>query len=306
MTVAETKTRIQISNVLLATDFSKYSEGALAYAAAMARRCGAMLYITHVIAADLLSLIAANARESSLEERRHQAVTRMADLRSSDELSGTQHRAIIAEGKVGEMLTMLVGERDIDLVVVGTRGHTGMKKLFLGSVAEEILGLVPCPVLTVGGRRPGVVPNDAEFQSIIAAVDFSAESMVAAEYGISLAQQLQARLTLVHIVEKVTPNAAADKVSLEKPFLKKLRRLNAEESEPPLQIERVVEFGDPSTLILKTVADRQSDLIVIGARRAEAFAAHLMRSTAYRVISDAPCPVLTVRNSPGRPAVGDS
>ncbi len=302
MTVTETSTSIDIRNILLATDFSETSEAALVYAGALARQCGAMLHVAHVIAPDLLSLIAPNARASSMEEQWRQAETRMGDLRRGDELFGTEYRPIISEGSVGAVLSNLVRERAIDLVVVGTRGHTGMKKLFLGSVAEEILGLVPCPVLTVGTRQEAGV---TQFHSIVAAVDFSAESMAAAEYAISLAQTLPASLALLHVVEKVTPHSADDKLRLEKPFLKKLRRLIQEGPQFPRRMECMVEFGDPSTVILNTVTDRQSDLIVVGARRAEAFAAHLPRSTAHRVTSDARCPVLTVRDFARRSNVGN-
>ena len=305
MTVAETSTSIDISNILLATDFSETSEAALVYAGAVARQCGAVLHVAHVIAPDLLSLIAPNARASSLKEQWRQAETRMGDLRRADELFGTEYRPIISEGSVGAVLSNLVRERAIDLVVVGTRGHTGMKKLFLGSVAEEILGLVPCPLLTVGSKGPRQEPGVTQFHSIVAAIDFSAESMAAAKYAISLAQTLPASLALLHVVEMVTPRSADDKLRLEKPFLKKLRRLIQEGQQFPRRIECMVEFGDPSTVILNTVTDRQSDLIVVGARRAEAFAAHLPRSTAHRVTSEARCPVLTVRDFARRSNVGN-
>jgi nucleotide-binding universal stress UspA family protein len=129
---------------------------------------------------------------------------RLEDERRRKELTAvfaeTYADILIAEGDVQSVLASTIGQRKIDLVVIGTRGRSGFKKFFLGSVAEEIFREVSCPVLTVGPNAPLVVPQNGSPQRILYATDFNAESNLAASYALSLAQEFQASLTLIHVV----------------------------------------------------------------------------------------------------------
>ena len=70
--------------------------------------------------------------------------------RLNEQLQGIEHEVVIGEGNIWEVVSKLINEKEIDLVVLGTRGRTGLGKAILGSVAEQILRQAPCPVLTVG------------------------------------------------------------------------------------------------------------------------------------------------------------
>jgi len=99
--------------------------------------------------------------------------------------------------KVWEVLAQLIEEQDTDLLVVGTHGRTGIRQLLMGSIAEEIFRRAHCPVLSVG---PNVLDNPedlAEFHQILLATDSSEDSLAAAPYAISLAQEHQAQLYLL-------------------------------------------------------------------------------------------------------------
>jgi nucleotide-binding universal stress UspA family protein len=117
-----------------------------------------------------------------------------------DIFAGIPTQVLIEEGRIEDCLQSAVEKNDTDLVVIGTHGRTGLGKLLLGSVAEEIFRTVPCPVLTVGPRASMPNGTAGEFQSILYATDFSAESMGAARYAVSLAQEFQARLILLHVI----------------------------------------------------------------------------------------------------------
>ena len=151
------------------------------------------------------------------------------------------------------------------LLVLGTHGRTGLKKLLLGSVAEKLFRRAPCPVLTVG---PEVVLEKpvAEFNHILFATDFSDQSLAAAPYAISLAQEHQSRLTLLHVME----TARAGTGRLFEPdtqyLTRQLRELVSPEQDFWFEPEYVVEFGDAEEQILKAASDHKADLVVLGVR----------------------------------------
>lgn len=95
----------------------------------------------------------------------------------------------------------VIGGCKIDLIVLGTHGRTGWGKVLLGSVAESIFRKAPCPVVTVGPHCSADPKRSVEFHQIVFATNFSPESLVAAPYAVSLAQENQAKLTLLHVVE---------------------------------------------------------------------------------------------------------
>src|SRR5262245_20702601 len=86
-----------------------------------------------------------------------------------------------------------------DLVVMGTHGTSGFEPLVLGSVTEKVLRRAPCPVLTV--PPPGHASSHMPFKRILCAIDFSASSLAALQYAVSLARQSNAALTLLHVLE---------------------------------------------------------------------------------------------------------
>jgi nucleotide-binding universal stress UspA family protein len=111
------------------------------------------------------------------------------------------HEALFGTGDVWTVLSRLIRERDIDLVVLGTHGRTGARKLLMGSIAEKVFRHATCPVLTAG---PNVSPNPegkARFQPILFATDFGKESLEALPFALHLAEKGRAQLTMLHVVD---------------------------------------------------------------------------------------------------------
>jgi nucleotide-binding universal stress UspA family protein len=164
-------------------------------------------------------------------------------------------------------------------------------KLFLGSVAEEIIREAPCPVLTVGPRV--VTEPSAGIQSIVCAVDFSPGSMRAVELAIFLTDEYHAHLTLTHIVEGILRDSGHLAMQL---TANRLRDLIPPQSELPYEPGVVVEFGPVADRILTIASDVSADIIVMGARGVGSFAqtASHFGSIAHKVVGLANCPVLTV------------
>ena len=175
------------------------------------------------------------------------------------------------EGDIQFCLEEAIAKYDTDLVVIGTRGRTGLGKMLLGSVAEEILY----------------------------ATDLALPSPAAATYAISLAQEFQARLILLHVIAEPKAGelvSAHDSIEASKNLLRKLVPAEAEAWCKP---EFFVERGNPGDRILELAHLRESGLIVLGAKAGEGVpgaATHLPIATAHKIVSHAECPVLTVRS----------
>jgi nucleotide-binding universal stress UspA family protein len=136
------------------TDFSRASEAAFMRAIAVARRDGAELVLVHVLEplspflADGSSVHYTRLR-ASLEAKARLSLTRMLARATR---AGVVASDVLLEGSPAEKIAQLARTRRAGLIVMGTRGRTGFKKLLLGSVAERLIGLARCPVLTVRGR----------------------------------------------------------------------------------------------------------------------------------------------------------
>jgi nucleotide-binding universal stress UspA family protein len=301
-------TAVSVKNVLVATDFSQTSEDALPYAVAISRRYGSTLHAVHVIAdADfLVPSQPVDATGFTLEAALRESWAKMHSL--ALRLEGLPHYTYVLHGRVGQVISDLIRVHQIDLLVVGTHGRSGVEKLLLGSVAEDVLRRASCSVLTVGPQVSGraklpvqgdhrdLPPIEIDLRQIVYATDFTPNSVSAATYAISLAQEFQARITLMHVMEKYVdldrrPGPIADAVQ-------RLEELVPRDAALWCTPEHVLEYGSPAEHILRTASERNADLIVLGAQPengATGVATHLPWATAHKVIAHAHCPVLTVR-----------
>ena len=182
---------------------------------------------------------------------------------------------------------------------VEQRRRTGLGKLIMGSVAEGIFRTVTCPVLTVGPHSDPSHGAGGTFREILYATDFSPESKGAAAYAVSLAQEFQSRLILLHVIPERKAGdlvCAADVMTSSKELL---RKLLPPEADAWCQPEYFVELGDPVEKILEFANGRETDLIVLGVRPEKGVpgaATHLPIAIAHKIVSRATCPVLTVRH----------
>jgi nucleotide-binding universal stress UspA family protein len=195
--------RVKFQNILLATDFSSSANLAVAYAAGMARSFGAKLYAMHV--QEPLNYALAAERRQRVELTRELETDFLFEVVRRECAEITPH-VVLGEGVVWRAVEDAVTKHEIDLVVVGTRGRTGIGKALLGSVAEEILRHASCPVLTVGPHVCQAEGRRGKMESILFATDFGAASLKAAPIATSLAEEYQSKLTLLHVVDKRAPN----------------------------------------------------------------------------------------------------
>ena len=277
--------------LLVAIDFSKSSEAALAYAENLAK-----LYRSEILLAHVVSLASASSPDlgvvytaPEIGQAMREDLEQMAQqLRQR----GTVSRAILAEGPVADALEQIVQKEKPNLLLAGTHGAHGLERLLLGSVAEAILRKVSCPVLTVGPGCADATCTHRAPRTILYATVVQHPSESARAYAASLARAVQANVELVYAIEEI-PEMQGKEMELEiqaqtDMLMEALRGSNCK-----INIRRV--YGEPVDAIIRQAVRVHADLIVLGVERGRKLASFLPAGVAYRLISAAPCPVVTLK-----------
>lgn len=296
MAVPKAQTRVALRNILYATDFSPLAEIAASYAAELAHRYGSKVFALHVRSLQSYGMAPPESWPALKEAAEFQAKEQAAHLNRL--FDGVEHLSIVSEGGVWDVLSELIHEKQIDLIVMGTHGREGIGKILLGSVTENVLRRVPCPVLTIGPYVEVDPGRATQMKRILFATDFSPASQAAAPYAISLAQENQAQLDMLHVIENRKAGELVDAPELIQGTAGRMSGLLPAEAKVWCEPAFLVESGDVVEQVLKTARERHADAIVIGVRRLEdsfGTADHLPWSTAHKIIAAAPCPVLTIR-----------
>jgi nucleotide-binding universal stress UspA family protein len=298
MKILEADKRIDFKQVLYLTDFSGPSCEALPFATAIARTYGSTIVAAHVLLPPNYDYMAPEATTSLLEGRQEWAHAEME--RVGAQLKGLPQETIIEQGgSLWEGVARLVKEHDIDLIVLGTHGRTGLKKMLLGSSAEEVFRHSRVPVLTSGPAARAVTRESGRFHCILFATDFNVVSAVAAPYAVSLAEENQSQLILLHVLPQPKPGKAngLEELSVSE-AIHRLGTFVPQEAEFWCRPRTVVEYGETASQILAAAKKHEVDLIVLGVRgegRMASIATRLQRDVAYEIVAHAPCPVLTIR-----------
>jgi nucleotide-binding universal stress UspA family protein len=296
MNATATKARISLRNIIFATDFSPAAEAALPYAIGLAQRYGGKVHGLHVRFPATYPVVGPEAMPQVMQAAEEQAKIESQQLHQM--LAGVPHEVSVGEGEVWPMLSEIAREKKADLIVMGTHGRTGVTRVLLGSVAEEIFRKASCPVLTVGPHVSKDTERRLEMKEILYATDFSPESLGALPFAISLAQEHQARLTLLHVVSPPKVGELVHAEQYAESTLRRLRTLVPAEAEAWCQPNFKLEHGPEADKILEVAGALGADLIVLGIKGTDGGVGamtHLLQSIAHRVVTQARCPVLTVR-----------
>lgn len=286
--------RVQVKNVLCATDFSPSAAPALAFTAQIAKSFRAKLFVVHAKTPENYALPTAEtwpAANAVLEECVVETRRNLYNLFPS-----LDTEVLVAEGGVAAVVDSIAKEKKADLIVVGTNGRGGIGRFILGSTAEDVLRRATCPVLTIGPHSPSDPPRDTKFEKIVYATNFSDSSPAAAAYAVALAQEYQAHLTLLHVIENAKTGELVHARELEQAALDRLRLLVGRDEELWCEPKAIVLQGSPAQKILETAENEHANLIVLGIRETSGLvrATHLP-TVAHQIIAAANCPVLTVR-----------
>lgn len=297
---------VQIDRILCPVDQSDLARRALDYAVVLARRYEAAVRAVEVIPIGLPTLDypptpAAFALTAEQQQAHAAALDRFVEPARQH---GVAVESVVRGGFIVEQLLLEAEAYGAELIVMGTHGRSGVQRLVLGSVTEKILRRAGCPVLTV---PPGalVAPVALDLpKTILCPVDFSEASLRGIEYALSLAQESDARVILMHVVDWAAETwaagthgaALADYTAARKA---ESERLLADAIPVPARDwctpEIVLAEGKPWREVLRVAKAEQADLIVMGVLGRGAVDLTLFGSTTHHVVREAPCPVLTVR-----------
>jgi nucleotide-binding universal stress UspA family protein len=296
-----------------AVDFSEFSEHALRYAARLARWYGAQLRVLHVFpvppAIDIIPPLASPRPLATLtsadRNRIGGEIVRLAERVAP----GMPIDAVVQDAaSVYREIVAQAADWFADVLVIGTHGYSGFERLVLGSVTEKVVRLSPCPVFVVPNAVvEAPVVGDVRFDRVLAAVDFSESSLAALNYAMSIAEEADARLTVLNAIEVPPelqhPPTSADysvdavRAEAEAERLRCLRSLIPDEVRSYCSVETAVVEGKASREILRQADLRQADLITMGVQGRGSLDLMIFGSNAHEVIRHASCPVLIVRAS---------
>lgn len=300
----ETSSRIEV--IFCAVDFSDTAALALTYATRLARRHDAAMVLGHVV--ESLPLVPYPTLElppdGGLELRRW-ASEKLDKEAESLRKAGLNVSVSIDDGRPGLKMIEMAESANASVIVIGTRGLSGIEHLILGSTAEYILRRSPIPVLTV---HPSDAPPRDTVDTVIVPTDLSPDFAEAATFFAQFAD-LDPRPRAFLVFADATPpyfqpfrheilaqwNQPDDrKEEIEgkmEPMLEKLRTAGFE-------VETAVLDGDAVQVVTQFAADQNADMILMSTHGRSALTNVLSGKTAQRIVQHAPCPVLTIHSSP--------
>jgi universal stress protein A len=290
-----------LATILCPIDFSTASRGALRYAIAIAEHFGGR--VTLLTVTDPLLREAAELRvgASWLTTRTEQDLQRFLEQVTSGRTESAHVTTSVVTGKPASEILTRAQQENADLIVMSSRGNSGVRKLFFGATTERVLRETTIPVLVTPAHDPG--PPDLErlrrtLRHILVPVDFMGATSQQMNVAHRIASAVGAKLLLAHVVEPLWfPTAVqpqfANTDAERRHRADQLLIDAAAPSEAGRTIELLTAFGDPAEEIAKIASDRSVGLIVMGLH-ASPRSGPRMGSVTYRVLCLAPTLVLAL------------
>jgi nucleotide-binding universal stress UspA family protein len=288
------------TRILLATDCSREAARAQDAALFWARACHAGLDVLAVLEAPPGMDPDYQVNQLYLDQLQKEAGRAVDRVISEASGCGVGARASILRGMPVQQINETAKELKSDLVVMGTRGRTGLAHILLGSTAEGVVRGAPCPVLTV--RSVGADEQPVRVTRIVVPVDFSDCSLEAMEYAVQAARQFAAAVTILHVIEPAsygldfTINHAGDAEKAAAALGRRLDEFVTLCKGQGIEAERRLRSGAPGAVIPSVAQESGADLIVMGTHGRRGFSHLVSGSVAEAVLRHAPCPVLTVKS----------
>jgi nucleotide-binding universal stress UspA family protein len=281
------------NSVLFATDLSSASETAMAYAVRFARRYNAKIMALQVFDYALAGSPRTGGLPCGLADMRSDVEETMQDLKTDLCKEHVRHEVTLIDGNPASEILRTIGERNVDLAILGTHAKEGWERVARGSVAEEVLRKAHCPVLTVGPRVSLPQQRELLLRNLLFATDFSSQSLMAMPYAVAIANDFNACLHLLHILPpSMTENSDRERATDR--LRETLKHLNHLRTEVNCVFKYDFDFNDRAAEgILAQAATDCADLIILGVNRASQLAPHLPNITSH-IIGKATCPVLTI------------
>jgi nucleotide-binding universal stress UspA family protein len=286
-----------LSRILLPVDFSERSVAAARYARSMAEYFGSEILLLHVLTPPQYEFGALQIGGSMLEElyrgRAQQAAAELHAFLAAEWAGVTVERAVV-EGDPAGKIVEYARRRSVDIIMMPTHGFGPYRRFILGSNTAKVLHDAECPVWTCAHIEQVSGAAALPPRAIVCAVDLGSESSRTLFWAAALALECGARLTLFHatagdadIGDDSEVNWRIDvREAAERELLRLRGFVHAE-------ADLLIEPGEPAKVICAAAARLQADALVIGRGSAAGLFGRL-RTNAYAIIRQAPCPVVSV------------
>ncbi len=279
-------------SVLIPTDGSERSERAALHGLALASAYDASVHVLSVVETSALEVesdVDTTAVKTTLDERAEAAIGAVEGLIDDPTLD------VVSSVREGNPTTEVLGyaaEFDVDLLVMGTHGRTGVRRFLLGSVTEEIVREATEPVLVARAEDP--VKTD--YETILVPIDDTPESRAAARYAVDVASRFDATVHAISVADTRIVRSGPLVESLRSSCGKAIRRVSVEATQHDVPVETQVLQGTPAAEILDYIGHHAIDFVVIGRHTRSGLDRFVTRSTGERVIRNTDAPVLSVRD----------
>jgi nucleotide-binding universal stress UspA family protein len=285
------------SKILLPVDFSERSTGAARYAQALARHFQAELILLHVLTPPDYQFGAQEMAGSMLDElyrNRAELASTELDAFLTLDPPGLKVRRIVLKGDPAKTIVALAHDEGVDIITMPTHGYGPFRRFILGSNTAKVLHDADCPVWTGVHLEQAPALASIPFRSILCAVDLGSQSAETLDWAAWLARQFGARLGVVHATAGV-PDLGDDpkwqwrtetRAAAGRELFRLLDGVGAE-------ADLTIEAGEPAQVICSAAARAAADVLVIG-RGSAAGVYGRLRTNAYAIIRQSPCPVVSV------------
>jgi len=292
-----------IKRLLLATDFSEWARRAEEYAWALAAFWQATLTVMTVVEFQPGLDPAHAVNQLYLTHRMYDATARLAAFKERSSQRGIETRTRVGTGIPSEELIAAAEAENADLLIVGTRGKSGLAHVLLGSTAERVIRMAPCPVLAIHTTKAaGPAYEGISLDRILVATDFSTCSLEAVQYAAVFAGQAKASIELLHILEPAsygidfTIESSDKREQKRRAAMDRLEALASELAATGIAVKLSLLGGVAADTILEFAARSSSNLIVMGTHGRRGFSHVLAGSVTEAVLRRGTIPVLAVRH----------
>ena len=289
-------TQIKIKTILVPLDFSRSSMEALNHAKELAKSFAATVHLLHVIAPDEAASSGAAHLMRQTAETLRSARAKLAKTHQNHLASFWPANSHVRSGEPFREICNQAREIGADLIVLATRGHSGLTRLVLGSTAERVLRFAPCPVLVVRRWKRG----ELWVRRILVPTDFSQCAMKGLTYGSLWARSFAAKLHLLYVLSPAAPvlidrlptNLPSEQVGIPIDTQLEMEALTKLDLLEGVKCESQIKIGYPVDAICGETD--HVDLVVISTHGRGGLKHALMGSVAEQVVRYAECPVLVV------------
>ncbi len=295
MPVIGDRPELNLNTVIFATDFSLCSRNAGLYAARMAAYFSAKLLVTHAFTLEQAALEVETGDRQLSQQR--QNLTHLLS-READSLGSNSIEIVptLLEGSPEDVIPDLADKHQPSMIVLGTHGGGRLEREFIGSVAEKILRSTRWPALTVGPHIRPLTSLTFPFERILFATDFTEASANAATYALTFAEVFAAKIDVLNVIHETVFERPDHLADLQARFSSALEALVPQCAKEFCDPKTYVALGEAHDKIIEHIRERSIELLVLGIRKTSHISMEMRTSGAFRIIVDAPCPVLTIRS----------